>query len=220
MASPAYVNIGAGSTSAGATSRNPGLPASRSNGNLLIAICASKNNATHTWSGTGWVKFDQVDSGASFTVSLAYRIVDGAEAAPTASWSGSVAAAAAIVQWSGTDGGNPFDGAHNSNTGSSTTHSVSEVTTTRADSRVIYIDWCAVATELATPSGWTENSDLSSVTPDIERTVGGKNVAASGSGAGNISVTGGNAAWVMWQIELRSPASGNRRRRALLLGAI
>lgn len=208
MASPAYVTVGAADVTAGATSRSPGLPAGRSNGQLLIAGCGTKNNDVHTWTGTGWTKLDQIDSGAGFTASLAWCIVDGAEATPVCSWTNSSAARAVMTSWSGVAGENPFDGANNSNTGTGTTHSCTGVTTTRADSRVIYIDLVNVSTLTATPSGWTENYDLGSGTSATRHVVGGKDIASSGSASGDISITGGNAEWVMWQIELRSPSAG------------
>lgn len=206
MASPVYVNTGGSIGSAGAATLSPTLPASRSNGNLLIAICQSKNNAAHSWPGD-WSVLEQVNSGTGLTVSLAYRIVDGTESSPTITWTGAVACRALIYQWSGTAGESPFSGGHNSNNGLTSTHSCAGVNTTRSDSRVVYFDGCATGTALGTPSGWTENSDLTTGV-GFQTTVGGKDIASSGSASGDISVTGGNAAWVMWQIELRSPSSG------------
>lgn len=210
MTSPIYQTFGAASVTAGDTLRTPSLPLTRSNGQLLIAGCCTKNNDVHSWSGTGWTKFDQVNSGSGFTASLAFCIVNGSESAPTCSWTNSSAARALMTSWSGTDGANPFDGAHNSNTGTGATHSCTGFNTTRNDSRVIYIDLANVNTTLATPSGWTENLDAGSGTSVSRHVIGGKDIATSGTASGDISVTGGAAEWVMWQIELRSPAaSGN-----------
>lgn len=200
-----YVAVGSRANSSGATSRAPALPTTRTNGDLLIAICGSKNNATHSVSGTGWTKIAQVNSGANWTVSLCWLIVNGSEAAPTISWTGSVACFAHVIQYSGTSA-TPF-GASNSNTGTTSTHSCTQITTTGSNSMVVYLDGAAANTALATPSGWTENNDSGSTTGATRDTAGSKTIASSGTGSGDISVTGANDAWVMWQYELLSPAT-------------
>lgn len=210
MTTPSYLNVGTRSQSAGATSLSPALPASRTNGNILFARVHSKNNATHSISGTGWAPIPglaQTNSGASFTVSWWYRIVDGTEAAPTISWTGSVACAAQIVQYLRDDFENssPFGFVGTPSTGTTSTHTSTGQNTTRNNSRVLYFDDCAANTAIATPSGWTERYDAGSAT-GASRTAGGdKSVATSGTASGNISVVGGAAAWVQVQIELREP---------------
>jgi hypothetical protein len=67
---------------------------------------------------------------------------------------------------------------------------------------VIYIDAAAANTAIAQPTGWTERLDGGSATGATRNANGDKTVASSGGSSGNISVTGANAAWVMWQIEL------------------
>lgn len=207
MASPAFVNGGTASQSAGATSlASIALPGSRVNGNLLFGLCFSFNNDTHTWTGTGWNKIAQQHSGAGFTSSLGYCIVDGSEAAPTVSWSGSVACACRLTQWTGTDGESPFDGANSVSTGTASPHTSTSVNSTRNESHVMYVDGCGVNTNLIAPAGWTEHLDTAMATAGGRITYGGKDIATSGSASGAISVVGGAAAWVQWQIELRSPA--------------
>lgn len=153
---------------------------------------------------------------ANKRVSIAYRLVDGSEAAPTASWSPVGNGIGRVFQWSGVAQESPFaSGANGSNTGTGATHSKTGVTTTRDESRVIYIDGCDANTALGTPSGWTEDSDAGGGGDEMRIAVGGKDVATSGSASGDISVTGGNAAWVMWQIELRSPPAGHPAMRRL-----
>jgi hypothetical protein len=208
---PSYVNAGTRANSSGATSLTPALPASRTTGNLLIAIVGSKNNFTHTSSSAGWTKYDQRNSGTGWTVSLwVYRRtqggVDGSEAAPAiAVGSSSVACFAQIIQFAG-----PFDptdmlgGAVNVNTGTTSTHTCNGIVTTADNSLVIYIDAAAANTALATPTGWTEELSNGSNTEATWNANGSKAIASRGTSSDNISVIGASAAWVMWQIELRS----------------
>ena len=197
----AYVNASTTGSSAGATTLNGSVPASLVDGNILISHISVKNNETITVSGTGWTKWNQVNSTAGFTDCLAWCLVSGTPPSCTFTWSSSVACRTITYQYSGT-ARNPF-GASLSNTGSTSTHSNSGITTTRNNSMVIYIDGCAANTALATPAGWTENEDTGSSTAAIRGTMGSKAITSSGSASGSISVTGGNAAWVMWQIELK-----------------
>jgi hypothetical protein len=211
---PAYVNNGSTAGSNGATSISPALPASLVNGNLLLGVVFSDNNATHTWSGSGWLKLDQVIQSANFTASLGWRLVDGSEAAPTISWTGSVACGGALWQLSGTAPTSMF-GATSSNSGAGNPHTTTGINTTRNGSRVVYIDIASTNTDLAEPAGgWLENQDSGASAGSFRRTIGGKDIATSGSASGNISANGSTGNWVQWQIELLAPA-GNRRRRVI-----
>jgi hypothetical protein len=211
---PAFVNAGTWSDSSGATALTPALPTGRSLGNLLIAVVGSKNNFVHTSTSNGWTKYDQRNSGTGWTVSLwVYKRysggVDGSEAAPTiAVGSSSVACFAQVIQFSG-----PFDvqdilaGAMNVNTGTTSTHTCTGITTTADNSLAIYIDAAAADTALGTPSGWIEDLDNGSSTSATQNANGSKAITSVGTSSGNISVTGASAAWVMWQIELRSQSA-------------
>lgn len=196
----AYVNAGSIQRATAQTSRSPTLPASRVSGNILIAVCISKNNASHTWSGTGWAKIgNNVNSGASFTSSIGWRIVDGSEGQPTISWTGSADAAAIIYQLSGAKATQPFSNI-NTNAGTTSTHSATGITGSASGSWALYLDAAAANTALATPSGWTENSDVGDATVVSRFTIGNKSIGTGASG--NISVTGANAAWTMRILEL------------------
>ena len=199
---PAYVNASTSGSSAGATTLNGSVPASLVNGNILISHCSIKNNETITVSGTGWTKWSQVNSTAGFTDCLAWCLVSGTPPSCTFTWTSSVACRTITYQYSGTPA-NPF-GNSLSSTGSTSTHSNTGINTTGDNSLVIYIDGCAANTALATPATWTENEDTGSSTALIRGTAGSKSIASNGSASGSISVTGGAAAWVMWQIELLS----------------
>lgn len=213
MAAPLYLNVGTRSQSAGAVTLTPALPASRSNGNILIATLASKNNATHATATGGWVLVGtQTNSGASFTRSRWWRIVDGTEASPVFTWTGSVACFAQIEQYDrdNTDTAAPFGTIGTAAPGTVATHTSTGFNTTRDLSLVIYSDACAANTAVGTPAGWVENYDNGNATGATNNAGGSKAVATSGTGSGNISVTGGAAAWVQQQVELKAPtiASG------------
>lgn len=200
----AYVNSGTRNATAGATSRNCALPASLANGNILIAACCVKNGDDISISGTGWAQLGtQIKIGTSFTAILAWRLVDGSEVDCSFSWTNSAAAQVHMHQYSGT-ALSPI-GSINSNSGSTSTHSCTGVTTTRNNSTVVYIDQAAANTALATPAGWTEDQDGGSATSVTRDTNGKKSVATSGSASGDISVTGAAADWVMYQVELMIP---------------
>ena len=205
MAGPVFNAIGTRSQSGGAATISPAKPTVLGQNGLLICVVTSKNNATHSTSTTGWSKVTQVNSGASFTASI-FTAAESA-GAPTITWTGSVACSAQIAYY--TDPANVVDttlGATGSGTGSTSTHASSAITTTRDNSLVVYVDVAAANTALATPSGWTENNDTGSAT-DAGRTVfGNKAVATSGSSSGAISVTGANAAYVQFQLEVMGQA--------------
>jgi hypothetical protein len=202
MAGPQFNSVGTRSTSSGATSLSPAKPTAAGASGVMLAVVTSKNNAVHSTATSGWSLVAQVNSGASFTASL--WKAKGNAAAPTFTWTGSAAASAQISYHD--DPAGILDtvlGATGSNSGATSTHSSSSITTTRANSLAIYVDVAAANTALATPSGWTENVDAGSAT-DAGRTVwGSKTVASSGGSSGAISVTGANAAWVQFQVELR-----------------
>lgn len=201
----AYVNAGTRVSSAGATSAVPALPASLVTGNILLAICGTKNNATHTTATSGWNKIDQRNSGTGWTVSLFWRKVDGTQTAPTITWTGSVANFAIQYQFNGTDPNNPI-GAFLGNNGTTSPHTNAGITGTRANSQVIYIGGAAANTAYGATTGWTEREDTGSNTGATRQVVGERNTRInSGDASGSTSSTGAAAAWVMYQVELLSP---------------
>jgi hypothetical protein len=71
MPGPIHRSVGTRVQSASAATLTPGLPTVDSSASgLLLCVVTSKNNATHSTVTAGWTKFTQVNSGASFTVSL------------------------------------------------------------------------------------------------------------------------------------------------------
>lgn len=209
MAAPSFLNAGSGNFSAAATSRTPGLPASRANGNVLLCVCVSKNNTTHAITGAGWAAvpgFSQF-AVANMTVSLWYCIVDGSEGTPTISWSGSVACGAQIIQYTRAVEASPapFGTIGTKNNGATATHTSTGFNTTRANSLAIYFDLTIANTAVSTPSGWTEQFDAGSGPAAIRIAGGAKSVATSGTGTGSISLTGAGSQWLQFQLELLEP---------------
>jgi len=201
----AYVNVGTRTNSGGNTSATPALPASRVSGNILIAICGTKNNATHSTATSGWDKIDQVDSGTGWTLSLFWRVIDGSEAAPVITWSGSVANFAIITQISEASPTNPI-GAILGNPNSGTPHTNAGITGTGLNSQVFYIGGAAANTAYGTTSGWTERSDAGSNTGATRHVIGNRNSRINtGDSSGSTSNTGAAAVGVMYQLELLSP---------------
>ncbi len=201
-----YGAVGTFATSAGATSRNPALPTGVTTQSELWASVASKNNATHSSSTTGWTKVAQQNSGASWTVSLwRYTGADAtAAAAVNVTWTGSVAAHGQCWRMQGRTGTDPL-GTPTVSSGTTSTHTSTAVTTTSPGSRVMYVDAAAANTAIAQPTSWTENLDNGSATSASRLAVGGRDFSSSGSSSGAISVTGASAAWVQWQVELPAP---------------
>jgi hypothetical protein len=223
VAAPAYASVGALAGASSVTSRTPSIPSTRANGNVIIAIVGTKNNATHSVSGSGWVALGtQTNSGTDWTVSLWWRIVDGTEAAPTISWTGAASAISRTVMFTreNFDTANPFGTIGTPGTGTTSTHTSTGFNTTRDNSLVIYIDSAAANTAVATPSGWLERYDTGNASSASRITGGDKTIATSGTASGNISVTGANAAWVQWQIEITEPVAVTHAATGALTGQI
>jgi hypothetical protein len=201
-----FGGVGTRAQSAGAATIAPAKPAVDSIGGVLLAVVWSKNNAVHSCSTADWANLDQKNSGASFTASL-WIAAEGA-AAPTFTWTGSVACGAQLSYYE--DPQNPLDtsiAAIGGTTGSANPHTSSSITSTRDGSLAVYVDAAAANTAIATPAGWTENLDNGSATDATRNAFGSKLFGASGSTSGAISITGAAAAWVQWQLEIRRTAA-------------
>lgn len=208
MAGPTFENNGALATTASGTSLSPARPTPVQLGGVYIACVCSKNNAVHATATGGWSLLSQVNSGASFTASL--WIAPSGSAAPTFTWTGAAAGHAQIAYYA-PDANNA---AHNgvsisgtTGTGTASPHTSTGFNTDANDALAIYVDACSVNTGLSTPAGWAEDADTGSATSATRQTFGSKSVATSGSASGNISVAGGAAAWVQFQIEIKNKAA-------------
>lgn len=219
MTTPIFTAIGARSTTAGATTLTPAKPTVSGLGGKMLAVCQTKNNDTHSTTTGGWNLIAQVNSGANFTASL-WEAAETA-AAPVFTWTGSVAAAAQVAYYCNANA--PVDAtigfAVNSN-GLTSTHATASSNSTGGDSLAVYVDAAAANTALATPAGWTEDADAGSATDAGRTTFGSKSLGASGSASGAISVTGANAAWVQFQVELMESAAAGVEASKMELGAV
>jgi hypothetical protein len=200
-----YVNAGTRVSSSGNTSATPALPASRVNGNLLIAVCGTKNNAEHTTATAEWNKIDQRDSGTGWTLSLFWKLVDGTDSAPVITWTGSVANFAIQFQYTGGATSNPI-GAFLANNGTGSPHTNAGLVATRNASQVIYLGGATANTAYGTSTGWTENADAGSATGATRHVAGRRNATINtGASSGSISISGATGAWVLYQVELLEP---------------
>jgi hypothetical protein len=135
---------------------------------------------------------------------------DGSETAPVITWTNGANAYARMFALDGsldlTSG--PF-GASNSNTGTGTTHSCTGVSSTRDESLMFYVNSHNTADTSPTPTGWTERIDNGDVSRLLRTSTGDKDVATSGGSSGDISITSGNAEWVMYIYEVKSAATSS-----------
>jgi len=197
-----YGAAGTRANSAGATSRNPALPGSLANGYWIFAVCASKNNATHSCATAGWSSWiAQTNSGTGWTVSYWKCLYTGTQSAPAITWTGSVACFAQCFSWTGLTNVNPT-GALNGGAGTTTPHACTGVTAGRPRSEVAWLDAVANTTATTQPSGWSRNLTNSSAIGSTYNAAGYKTLTNVGDTSGNISTTGGAAAYVMKIVEL------------------
>lgn len=194
------IRAGAASQSAGATTLTPAKPTvDGSNGRLLAVLC-SKNNATHSSTTNGWSKLDQVNPGASFTVSL-WEAAEGASS-PVITWTGSVACLAAV--WYFADASAPMTAlkvGSAANTGTSNPHTSSSYNSDANNVLAIDVDAGAAATALTLPSGWGSANNKTGATAAAAISVCTKAIATSGTATGSTSTNGASAAWAQWQLE-------------------
>lgn len=203
-----YVNAGSLSATS-ATNVTLSLPITI-NGAILIGIAITSNNEVHTWPA-GWTKVNQTDAGPSTTSSLAYRIANGSDTNPNITWTSSVGCGGQVFQYQGNANEALLSGGAGLVTPTATTtHAVAAITTTRANSFAIYLDYSGNNVDLGTPAGWTEDNDEGVGAPSgLRITIGHILVASNGGSSGAISVTGGTGG-VMRNFELREPSVGGQ----------
>jgi hypothetical protein len=124
------------------------------------------------------------NSGASFTASL-WIAAEGA-AAPTFTWTGSVACSAprSLIIRDPQNGpaGDGF-GQRDDRRGTTATHTSTGFTSDANDALAVYADAAAANTAIATPAGWTEDVDAGSATDAGRTAFGNKAIATSGTAA-------------------------------------
>jgi hypothetical protein len=164
MAAPAFVNAGSfGGQSANTTVTLP-LPASRVNGNLLLAVVSfgqADKVPTLSWP-SGWtplISLTGIDAFASSAV--AYRVVNGSEVNVVLTWTGLTDVEGRIFQYSGVFSSSPIGATHATrNAGASTSVSEAGVTVQRNNSLVAVILAGGQSTETwnSGPSGYTTDA--------------------------------------------------------------
>lgn len=196
----AYVNhtsINGGS----GTSGNGILPGSRVNGNFLIAFIQVFTGSKTISVSSGWTIVDDATD-ANQSSCWAWRLVDGTETAATFSWSGSATWHADCYQFSGNDTPSPV-GAHNKNSGNSTTLSVSAVTTTNPNSDVIALLLTSTNLTIPTPTGYTSRNAFNDGNGSNE--IADETVVSSGVASDAVSVSVTSGPWSGFIIELKGP---------------
>jgi hypothetical protein len=177
---------------------------------LHLAVVNVKSNATITTATTGWTKMRQDNSGTGFTTALFFG--RNTPANPVFTWTGAAACGAVILSLVNDD--NPEDatafGAITVTSGTGTTHTSSPITSTRVGSLALCLDTCAANTAVSAVPGWTEYMDLGPSAGANRFMANGLELPNVGDTSNAISVTGGNAAWLQYQIEIMiaAPASG------------
>jgi hypothetical protein len=189
------------------TTITPALPAGVAAGNLIISVACVKNNSTLTWP-VGWTKVNQTNSGTLWTAAWAWRINAAGVTAPAITIGTSAAATAQCWSYTNQDPSNPIGAVGTVATGTTSPHTSTSITTTRANSLAIYIDTCSANTTLTQPTGYTQNFATGSATSVTALASGSKAVAATGTATGAISTTGGAAAWTQVQVEILAPTIG------------
>lgn len=210
---PFWVASGTQQTSSAVASLTvSNAPATQQIGDLEYCTLTKENTATASVSGSGWVKTHQTTFGTSRSTAYAYRIYDGTNVNPAWSWTGSVDAwgrrhAFRDTQPSGTS--MAVLGTLGSGTG--TTHTSTGANTTQADVLAMYSDECNANTALGAPGGsWTERWDAGSATGPSRTAGGTQPIATSGTGSGNLSMTGGGTAWIQQQWEVYNALVGDQ----------
>lgn len=207
MAAPAYVSTGTKTAGTG-TSAAPALPTSPSVGDLLIAVVARNNNGARGGDPSGWNHISTDSNSTQITISRYWRIYQAGDAAPTFSWTGSVAFQSVIHSFSGSDQTAPIGAIGTAFADTDNVAASNALTTTRADSLVLLSCVVKANDDADQPSGWSvayasgaaNNPAISSYT---------KSVATSGTSSGATSAACGFAQFVTQQIEIMSPAAAD-----------
>ncbi len=190
MTYPSYVNAGTFATDTNNT-LTPGLPASRTNGNVLIAfVHYNGSSATQTWSldagSTSWTIFASLNQGGSHPMVLAWRLVDGTEAAPKFNVGTANTICGQVYQYTGVVA-SPIGAISSHTAGSSSTVTCPAITTLSDSSLAVNIVCIQDSTAIASPSGWNAETHTNSASGSP--TASDLQIATTGSSSGSTSVT-------------------------------
>jgi hypothetical protein len=215
MAAPAFVNFGAvGGVGFGTGFSNEGLPASRVNGNILIIVATVANGTARTMAisggGGGWSIIGTPDVSTNGNSLVAYRIVDGTEAAPSITWTGNDNGCGVILQYSGDFSSNPIGNIHqNALSVANATMTESGITLARGNSLVlgIVLGSGSPATISTPPGGsWTQDQ-VNTAGLGTLAVWDNSSVATQGSHSPSFSATMNfSAKWMAYTIEIASQA--------------
>jgi hypothetical protein len=205
--------------SAAATVTGSNAPSGRLIGDIEIASVRTESGGakTFTWTGTGWSKLGtEKAQSTNCTMGWAYRIYDGSNAAPVASWTGN--SDAGIVRHlcrdsrvTGTVAA--LHGTNGSGTASPATSTGAN--TTANDVLAILFTGSGVNGAFGVAGGsWTERYDAGNATGPTRQAFDTNPLATSGSATGNTSKTNTTpVSWVSQQAELYQAANGDQTQR-------
>ena len=209
---PDYIAVGTASQSNSASGLTPtGAPAGRLVGDLEFCSIATENNETISGSGAGWTKIGStVQQDSTWQQELWYRIYTGTNVDPAFTWSTNAGCSARRWIYRNTATSGTLFGFHTTNSGSTSTHSITGSNATGNDSCVMYLSHAEANTALGADADYTERFDAGSATGPYRLVVGDRDQATSGAGSANFSATGASASWVMRLLELFNANNGNQ----------
>lgn len=201
-----FMGAGTNAVSGSATTLTPASTTAINNlsTGIRLAVCAVKNNAEITTATPGWVKLNQVNSGAGLTMAVFIAAITAA--APVFTWAG--AAACSAIQLIYDDPTDPVVsasiGASSTNSGSASPFVATGVTTTQAKSLAVAIHALAsTATFGGAPSGWVVDGNAANGSPNMRLLSYSKSMDAAGATGDASTTMGSPPAWASMMVELQ-----------------
>lgn len=198
---------GTANVSVAATSSTLATPSGIAVGDLKIAFLTTYGCGTVSQTGgTGtWTKIlESADGGSPLVATSAfYKVHASSDTDPTFGWASAGYSYGYIARVTGASTTTPIGAIGTGSHADVNPHTSTAITTTGANSRVIYCDGAIGQTTLTAPSGWT--SHFNNVDPTLNTiilTTMYKDVATSGSSSGSTSSDGQNGTWVTFQFEI------------------
>lgn len=215
MTVPAFVTASAYTTTAGATTLAPALPASLVTNNLIISYVSIKaTGVTFSLTGTdatNWHIIGQVNTGNQ-SCAAAWRLVDGSQAVVTWNWGGaSVAGATQTLQFNGNLTVSPIGASGFAAANTSTSISLTGLTTTANNSLIYSNLLCSTSQTIPTPPDYPSLGTAANGNTSANNLAG--IVGHSGATAPTETATITSANWCAFAIEIKgsgSPAVGAR----------
>lgn len=203
MSAPVFQNDGGINGALGGTTATASLPGSRSNGDLLLAECQVLTGLKTIVETSDWhIEDDATDANTS--TCWAWRYVDGTEAAPNFSWTGSAVWHCKVVRYNGVASALAI-GAKSNGKGNSATLAIGAITTTQPDSTVVALLLDSGGGTIPTPSGYTSESAFADAFASDKWA--DQAFPSAGSSSGAISLSISSVPWSGFLFELRSVVS-------------